>query len=126
MLMYYIYLRKKNFSPKAIGVSFEKILKILPSKDKFYSSQINRSMINRSISKKRYELVFNVWKSFKINTLKDDHNLQLKLDYSLLTCVFKTFRKEFKNLLQLDPVDHLFTPGYNWDVILGYTVLIQN
>ena len=38
MLMYYIYLRKKNFSPKAIGVSFEKFLKILPSKDKFYSS----------------------------------------------------------------------------------------
>ena len=114
MLMYQIYLRKKNFSPKAIGVSFEKFNKILPSKDKLHTSQIDRSVSK----KKRYEHVFNVWKAFKINTMKDDHDLYLKFDYSLLACVFETFRKEFKNLLELDPAHHLFTFGYNWDAML--------
>ena len=50
--------------------------------------------------------------------MKDDHDLYLKFDYSLLACVFETFRKEFKNLLELDPAHHLFTFGYNWDAML--------
>ena len=64
----------------------------LPSTGKICST-----LTNRAISYKNYEHVLNVLKAFKINIMKDFHNLHLKVDVLLLACVFETFRKESIN-----------------------------
>ena len=48
--------------------------------------------------------------TFKMNTMKDYHDLYLKVDVLLLTCVFETFRKESISSFELDP------PGYSCNV----------
>ena len=53
-------------------------------------------------------------------TLKD-HDLHLKVNVLLLASVFETFRKEFVNSFELDPVQYLSLPGYSWDATLRVT-----
>lgn len=40
--------------------------------------------------------------------MNDYHDLYLKLDVLLFTCVFETFRKESKNSVELDPVYYYY------------------
>ena len=54
---------------------FEKFKEKLPSKEKFYSS-----LIDRKIADKEYEHVSNVWKKIEMKTVKDYHDLYLKCD----------------------------------------------
>ena len=35
--------------------------------------------------------------------------------------MFETFRKEFVNSFELDPVQYLSLPGYSWDATLRVT-----
>ena len=78
-------------------------------------------MTNRTIIGKNYEHVFNVWKSFKMSTMKDYHDLYLKVDVLLLACVFETFWKESINSFELVPAQHLSILGYSWDAMLKFT-----
>ena len=71
MLMYQIYLRKKDFSYNCWD-RFEKFKEGLPNKDKCYNTLTNRAM-----SDKNYEKVSNVWKVFKMNNMKDYQGLYL-------------------------------------------------
>ena len=48
-----------------------------------------------------------VWKSFIMNTMKDYHDLYLKVDVLLLACGFETFRKESMNSFELDSAYYL-------------------
>ena len=57
--------------------------------------------------------VLNVWKAFKMNTMKYFHDLHMKTDVLLLACMCETFRKESINLFELDPAHKFFTPGYS-------------
>ena len=75
-------------------------------------------LTNRAISDRNYEHFLNVWKTSKKNYMK---NLLLKVDVSLLTCVFKTFRKVSINSFELDAANYLSTPGYDWDGMLRFT-----
>ena len=59
-----------------------------------------------------------VWKSFIMNTMKDYHDLCLKVDVLLLACGFETFRKESMNSFELDSAYYLSTPDYIWDALL--------
>ena len=79
----------------------------------FKNSKFNSFNIltNRSISSKSYEHNLNVWKTFKMNIMKDYHDLYLKVYVLLLACVFKTFRKKSINFFELDPAHYLSTPG---------------
>ena len=52
---------------------FEKFRKELPSKEKFCSS-----LTVGKISDKEYKRVLNVWRKFKMKTMKDYHELYLK------------------------------------------------
>ena len=52
---------------------FEKFIKELLSKEKFYSS-----LTDRKISDKEYDHVLKVWNKFEMKTMKDYHNLYLK------------------------------------------------
>ena len=78
------------------------------------------SLINFAISDKNYEHFLTVWKAFKMNTVKDSHDLYLKVDVLLLACVFKTKRKESIHSFQLDTV-YFFTPGYGGGEIPRFT-----
>ena len=49
--------------------------------------------------------------TFKMNTMKNYHDLYLKVDVLLLACVFENFRKQSINSFELDPAHHLSTPG---------------
>ena len=42
-----------------------------------------------AISDKNCEHVLNIWKAFKVNIMKDYHDLYLKVDVLLLICVFE-------------------------------------
>ena len=59
-----------------------------------------------------------VWKSFIMNTVKDYHDLYLKVDVLLLACGFEIFRKESMNSCELDSAYYLSTPDYIWDALL--------
>ena len=54
---------------------FEKFKEQLSSKEKFYNS-----LTGKNISDKEYDHVFNVWNKFKMKTIKDYHDLNLKSD----------------------------------------------
>ena len=76
--------RKKEFFSMTTGIASEKAY---PAKKKFYNT-----LINNKISDKKYEHVLNVWVAFKINTLKDHHDLYLKVhviksSYHLFKCM---------------------------------------
>ena len=45
----------------------------------------------------------------------------LKVDVSLLACVFKTFRKVFINYSELDAAHYLSTAGLDQDAMLRFT-----
>ena len=64
-----------------------------------------------------------VWKSFIMNTMKDYHDLYLKVDVLLLACGFETFRKESMNSFELDFAHYLSTLGYSWDAMLSFSDL---
>ena len=63
------------------------------------------------ISDKNYKHVVNVWKAFKMNAMKEYHDLDLKFNVLLLLCVFGTFKKESINSFELDPVHYFSTRG---------------
>ena len=42
-------------------------------------------------------IFFDIWKAFKMNTMKNYHYLDLKVGILFLACVFETFRKESIN-----------------------------
>ena len=70
-------------------------------------------MINWAIGDKNFQHVPNIGEAFKMNTMKDYHDLYLKFDVLLLTCMFETFRKASLNSFKLDPAHYLSTPGYS-------------
>ena len=98
-----------------IEIVLKYLRKGLPSKNRFYNS-----WINRAISDKNYEHVLNVWKAFKMNTIKDYHDLYLKVDVLLLAWMFETFKKESINSFELDADHYLFTPSYSWNAMLKF------
>lgn len=70
----------------------------LPAKDKFYSK-----LTNRNINDKDYSHAQEVWKTFKMKTLRDYHNLYLKTDVLFLEDVFEYFRRVCLENYKLDP-----------------------
>ena len=62
--------------------SFENFKEKLPSKEKFYSS-----LTGKQISDKEYEHDLKIWNKFEIKTMKDYHDLYLKI-----ADVFEKFR----------------------------------
>ena len=58
-----------------------------------------------------------------MNTMKDYHDLYLKVDVLLLACGFEIFRKESMNSIELDFAHYLSTLGYSWDAMLSFSDL---
>ena len=85
----------------------------LPPKEAFHS------ILNDSkISEEDYIHAQKVWKTFKMKTMRDYHDLYLKSDVLLLSDVFENFRDVCLDNYRLDPMFYYTAPGLAWDACL--------
>ena len=88
----------------------------LPEKDAFYSA-----LLLQGITDEDYSHAQNVWKTFKMETMQDYHDLYLKSDVLLLADCFENFRKKCMEFYDLDPAHYYTTPGFSWDSAMKMT-----
>ena len=97
--------------------SFEKFNQTeLPTKDQFYSI-----LNDQHIMDDEYDHAKKVWKTFKIKTMGEYHDLYLGSDVLLLTDVFENFRKTCMQYYKLDPCHYFTSLGLSWDAMLKMT-----
>ena len=110
-------LTRKGVYPYDYVSSLEKLAETqLPAKDQFYSK-----LNDENISDEDYSHAINVWYTFKCQTIKDYHDLNLKSDVLLLADVFENFRKTCLKHYKLDPAHYYTSPGLAWDACLKET-----
>ena len=108
---------QKGIYPYDIMDSFEKFNQTeLPTKDQFY-----HILNNQHITDDEYNHAKKVWKTFKIKTMGEYHDLYLASDVLLLTDVFENFRKTCMQYYKLDPCHYFTSPGLSWDAMLKMT-----
>ena len=89
---------QKGVYPYDFMDSFEKfVLTELPTKEQFYST-----LNDQHITNNEYKHARKVWKTFKIKTMSEYHDLYLKSDVLLLADVFESFRKICLQYYKLD------------------------
>ena len=108
---------QKGVYPYDFMDSFEKFNQTeLPTKDQFYSI-----LNNQHITDDEYDNAKKVWKTFKIKTMGEYHDLYLVSDVLLLTDVFENFRKTCMQYYKLDPCHYFTSLGLSWDAMLKMT-----
>ena len=108
---------QKGVYPYDFMDSFEKFNQTeLPTKDQFYSI-----LNDQDITDDEYGHAKKVWKTFKIKTMGEYHDLYLGSDMLLLTDVFENFRKTCMQYYKLDPCHYFMIPGLSWDAMLKMT-----
>ena len=88
----------------------------LPPKEAFYSL-----LNDEGISDEDYKHAQNVWKEFRMKSMRDYHDLYLKTDVLLLADAFEEFRKVCLDNYKLDPAWYYTSPGLAWDAMLKLT-----
>lgn len=73
------------------------------------------------IFEEEYSHAQRVWKTFRMKTMRDYHNLYNRSDVLLLCDVFENFRKVCKENYDLDPCWYYTAPGLAWDACLKMT-----
>ena len=110
-------LARKGVYPYEYTDSLEKLKETtLPPKEAFYS-RLN----DGGISDEDYAHAQNVWKTFKMTSFKDCHELYNKVDVLLLADVFEHFRNICLTNYGLDPAHYYTAPGLAWDAALKVT-----
>ena len=110
-------LKQKGFYPYEYMDSIEKFNdRKLPFREAFYSK-----LSGRGIKEKDYSHAWNVWKTFKMKTFKEYHELYNMTDFLLLADVFENFRDLCLKIYGLDPVYYFTAPGLAWDACLKMT-----
>ena len=108
---------QKGVYPYDFMDSFEKFDQTeLPTKDQFYSI-----LNDQHITDAEYHHAKKVWKTFKIKTMGEYHDLYLGSDVLLLTDVFENFRKTCMEYYKLDPCHYFTSPGLSCDAMLKMT-----
>ena len=107
-------IKRKGVFPYDWFDNFNRLsVKNLPPKESFHS------ILNDSgISEEDYQHAQNVWKTFKMKTMRDYHDLYLKSDVLLLSDVFENFRDVCLDNYHLDPIFYYTAPGLAWDACL--------
>ena len=109
--------KEKGVYPYAYMDSFKKFFENkLPDRSKFFSS-----VKDECISEKDYLKAVYVWNVFKINTMGDYHNLDLKTDVLLLADVFENFTSTCLDYYGLDPCHYFSSSGLSWNAMLKMT-----
>ncbi|XP_053207262.1 uncharacterized protein LOC128391401 [Panonychus citri] len=88
----------------------------LPPIECFYSH-----LTKKSIDQQSYDRLIDMWNHFGCETLGEFHDIYLKIDVLLLTCIFQNFRATSINQFGLDPCHYFSTPGLTWDAALKST-----
>ena len=86
-------------------------------KREHFDSKLTLSKIND----KYWEHVQNVIKKFEIKTLREWHDLYLKIDVYRLTDVFEYYRDLSMETFGLEPSHFLGLPAFSWSAGLKYT-----
>ena len=76
---------------------------------------------DQHITDDEYDHAKKVWKTFKIKTMGEYHDLYLASDVLLLTNVFENFRKTCMQYYKLDPCHYFTSPCLSWDAIKAVT-----
>ena len=71
--------------------------------------------------KKEFLIQKEVWETFKINNLKQYHDLYMCTDVMLLTDDFEYFRSQSLKHYKLDPAHFNTAPGLSWAAALKHT-----
>ena len=112
-----ILMSQKGVYPYDFMDSFEKFNQTkLPAKDQFYSI-----LNDQHITDDEYDHAKKVWKTFKIKTMGEYHDLYLGSDVLLLADVFENFRETCLQYYKLDPCHYFTSPGLSWDAMLKMT-----
>ena len=110
-------LTRKGVYPYEYMDSPEKLKETqLPPTEAFYS-RLN----NEDISDENYAHAHKVWKTFKMKSMRDYHDLYNRVDVLLLADVFENFRDICIKNYNLDPAHYYTAPGLAWDVALKVT-----
>ena len=108
---------QKGVYPYDFMDSFEKFNQMeLPTKNQFYSI-----LNDQHITDDEYDHAKKVWKTFKIKTMGEYHDLYLESNMLLLADVFENFRKTCMQYYKLDPCHYFTSPGLSWDAMLKMT-----
>ena len=110
-------LKQKGFFPYDYMDSIEKLKDTKPPPQKAFYSKLSGKGINNY----NYNHVLNVWKTFKMKTLKEYLELYNITDVLLLADVFENFRDICLKNYGLDPVYYYTAPGLAWDAMLKMT-----
>ena len=110
-------LKQKGFFPYDYMDNIEKLKDPKPPPQKAFYSKLT----GKGIDKNNYVHVLNVWKTWKMKTLKDYLKLYNESDVLLLADVFENFRDLCLKNYGLDPVHYYTAPGLAWDAMLKMT-----
>ena len=110
-------LKQKGFYPYEYMDNIEKLKDTKPPPQKAFYSKLTGKGINNN----NYNHVLEVWKTFKMKSLKEYHEVYNKTDVLLLADVFEKFRDICLINYGLDPVYYYTAPGLAWDAMLKMT-----
>ena len=110
-------LKQKGFYPYEYMDSIEKLKDTKPPPQQAFYSKLTGKGINNY----NYNHVLNVWKTFKMKSLKEYHEVYNISDVLLLADVFENFRDICLKNYGLDPVYYYTAPGLAWDAMLKMT-----
>ena len=110
-------LKQKGFYPYEYMDSIEKLKDTKPPPQQAFYSKLSGHGINNYC----YNHVLNVWKTFKMKTLKEYHEVYNITDVLLLADIFENFRDICLKNYGLDPVYYYTAPGLAWDAMLKMT-----
>ena len=68
-----------------------------------------------------YDHATKIWKTIKIKTMVEYHDLYLKSDVLFLADLFESFRKTCLQYYKCDPCHYFTSPGLSWDAMLKMT-----
>ena len=110
-------LKQKGFYPYEYMDSIEKLKDTKPPPQQAFYSKLS----GHGIDNYCYNHVLNVWKTFKMKSLKEYHEVYNITDVLLLADVFENFRDICLKNYGLDPVYYYTAPGLAWDAMLKIT-----
>ena len=83
--------------------------------------QFYNILYGEEISDTDYQHALNVWRTFNCIDLESFHDIYLKSDILLLADIFEKFRVMCLDNYDLDPANHVGTPGLSWEAMLQRT-----